>query len=292
MEKEIKCLQKNSKNFPENLRKLKNCPKELFVLGDEKVLSEFSLSVIGSRKCSFVGQKIAAEICEDLSSLDVVIVSGFARGIDTVAHKTCVNNKKKTIAVLGGGHGKIYPSENKKMIDEILKCGGAIISEYPFGYPSLPKNFVERNRIIAALSEGVILVEAQKQSGSLHTIGYARELNKKIFVVPGAINDEMYDGSNMVLTEGGFCILNSQDIANKYELLCTKKIVHKKKENVLVDEELKKVFKVISHKPISFDEICLKIKEPASDVLYKLTMLEIKGLIKEVGGKNFVLSMQ
>ena len=97
MEKEIKCLERDSKYFPENLKKLKDCPKELFVLGDERVLSEFSLSVIGSRKSSFIGRKIAEEICEDLSKLNVIIVSGFARGIDTVAHKTCINNKNKTI---------------------------------------------------------------------------------------------------------------------------------------------------------------------------------------------------
>ncbi len=288
MKKEIKCLKRNSKYFPESLRKLENCPEELFVLGDESVLSEFSLSVVGSRRCSFAGQKIAEEICEDLSRLNVVIVSGFARGIDTVAHQTCLDNKNRTIAVLGGGHGKIYPNENKKMIDKILKYGGAIISEYPFEYPSLPKNFIERNRIIAALSEGVILIEAKKHSGSLYTIDYARKLEKKIFAVPGAINDKMYEGSNAVLAEGAFCVCDSRDIVKKYTNLNMNKKVLENKSDVCVDKEFVNLFNIISHYPLSFEEICLKINEPVSDVLYQLTMLEINGLIKEIEGKNFI----
>ena len=286
MKKEIKYLKRESKYFPSKLRDLENCPKELFVLGDEKILTEKSLSVIGSRKCSTVGKEIARKISMDLSNSDVVIVSGFARGIDTIAHKACLENKKKTIAVLGSGHGRIYPAENKRLLDKILTYGGAIVSEYPFEYPTLPKNFIERNRIIAALSEGTILIEAKKNSGSLHTIDYARKLNKKIFVVPGAINDEMYEGSNDVLTKGAFCICDTKDIAKEYSWLDLKEYKDKK-ENILT-KEYAEVFSAITNYPISFEEICIKIDEPVNVILHKLTMLEIDGFIREIEGQNFI----
>lgn len=287
MQKEIKCFKINSKYFPPKLNELEKCPKELFVLGDEKILLENSLGVIGSRNCSCIGKEVAQKICLDLSESNVVIVSGFAKGIDTIAHKACLSNKKKTIAVLGSGHGRIYPSENRKIIDKILMYGGAIVSEYPFDYPALPKNFIERNRIIAALSEGVVLIEAKKNSGSLHTIKYARELNRKIFVVPGRVNDEMYEGSNEVLVNGAFCICNSKDIAKKYSWINLKEKVDDKSE-MIIDKEYINLFDVISKNPISFEEICMLVNEPVNVILNKLTMLEMNDFIKEVECQKFI----
>lgn len=288
MKEKIKCLKRDSKYFPQKLKELEKCPEEIFVLGNEKILSEFSLSVVGSRKCSFFGKEIARKISGNLANSNITVVSGFARGIDTIAHKTCIENEKKTIAVLGGGHGNIYPNENKYMIEKILENGGAIISEYPYGYPSLPSNFIQRNRIVAALSEGVILIEAKRNSGSLYTIEYARKLNKKIFVVPGSLNDEMYEGSISVLVEGAYCVRNADDILNKYGITCRKSNISKTNDEVRVEIEYKSIFSMLSLVPISLEEICLKTNEPANKVLYKLTMLEMNGFIKQVGGQNFV----
>lgn len=288
MKKEIKCLKKDSINFPEKLKKLKRCPKEIFVLGDEKILFEFSLSVIGSRRCSNFSKEIARQITGELALKNITIVSGFARGIDTIAHKECIKNKKKTIVVLGCGHNKIYPNENKYLVDEIIENGGAIISEYPCDYPPLQHNFIERNRIIAALSDGVILIEAKLKSGSLHTIKFARELNKKIFVVPGALNEHQYEGSNAVLVEGGYCVRNAKDVLKTYDFYENENVDEELPSKELLITEYGSLLKVLDYFPSSLEDICLKIKEPVNKVLSQLTLLEMEGVIKQIEHHQFV----
>lgn len=283
----IKSIDKNSKVFPENLKLLSKCPNQIFVLGNEEILSEFSLAIIGSRKCSVLGKSIAQNISSELARDNINIISGFARGIDTIAHKSCVENLSKTIVVLGGGHAQIYPKENLEMVDEIIKNDGAIISEYPLDYPPLPNNFRERNRIIAALSEGIILIEAQKNSGSLITIEYGKMLKKKIFVVPGCLDNELYEGSNLVLSKGAYCVRNASDIYEKYENL--KKFIGKEDDDtVSVSNDLKNVYKSISYTPKNIEEICAKSGEPLNKVMSKLTLLEMMGIIAKTEGQNFI----
>ena len=127
----IECIDKKSEDFPDKLKKLEKCPEQIYIQGNKRILSEFSLAIVGSRKCSILGKTIARDITEELARNNIVISSGLARGIDTVAHTACVENGSKTIAVLGGGHNKIYPVENKNLIKNIIEKEGAVISEYP-----------------------------------------------------------------------------------------------------------------------------------------------------------------
>lgn len=286
----IKCIDKNSKEFPDKLKQLDKCPKQLYVLGDESILSEFSLAVIGSRNCSSLGKTVAKNITKELNKNSISIVSGFARGIDTIAHRTCLENNSKTIAVLGGGHGKIYPKENEYIMKEIIEKGGSVISEYSPEYPTLPNNFRERNRIIAALSDSVVLIEAKVNSGSLITIKHAKDLNKKIFVVPGSINDELYEGSNLVLKEGAYCIRNAKDILEKYEMLQSQKCSNKCKfqKQIEVAEDLKNVYAQIRDYPQSISEICAIVNEPTNKILAKLIMLEVNGAIQKIDEENYI----
>lgn len=286
----IKCIDKNSKEFPNSLKQLSKCPKQLYVLGDESILSKFSLAVIGSRNCSSLGKIVAENITKELNKSQIPITSGFARGIDTIAYKTCLENNSKTIAILGGGHGKIYPKENEYLMKEIVEKGGSVISEYPPEYPTLPNNFRERNRIIAALSDGVVLIEAKVNSGSLITIKYAKDLNKKIFVVPGSINDELYEGSNLVLKEGAYCIRNAKDILEKYKMFQNEKCIseYKTQKQKEVAEELKNVYAQIRDYPKSISEICAIVKEPTNKILAKLIMLEVNGAIKKIDEENYI----
>ena len=283
----IKCIDKFSKDFPEKLKQLDNCPTQIFVLGNESILKEFSLAVVGSRKCTSLGMTIAQDISDEISNKKITIISGFARGIDSIAHKSCIENNSKTIVVLGGGHGKIYPKENITMIDKIIKNSGAIISEYPMEYPSIPNNFRERNRIIAALSDGVILIEAKVNSGSLITVKYAKELNKNIFVVPGCLGNELYAGSNYVLSEGAYCIRNADDILKRYPEFHKEKN-NKKEKQIRIDESLKNVYENLLYTPQTLDEISLKTKEPINRILSKLALLEIQDLVKRLDGQKFV----
>lgn len=283
----IKCIDDNSKFFPCKLKMLSKHPKEIYVLGNEEILSEFNLAVIGSRKCSVFGKSIAKDISDDLAKNNIVIVSGFARGIDTIAHNACIENNSKTIAVLGGGHSKLYPKENIHLIDKIIENGGAIISEYPPEVPPLPNNFRERNRIIAALSEGIVLIEAQKNSGSMITVECGKRLNKKIFAVPGCLDNELYEGSNLVLSEGAYCIRNAQDIFKHYPNL-TNCIETKHDKELNVEDDLKNVYRSISYMPRSLEEICMKSGETFSKVVSKLTLLEMSGLVVRVEGQKFM----
>lgn len=282
----IERINKKSKYFPDKLKQLEKCPEEIYIQGDRKNLSEFSLAVIGSRKSSILGKTVAQDISEELVQNNIIITSGLARGIDTIAHRTCVENDAKTIAVLGGGHNKIYPKENENLLKEIIEKCGVVISEYPPEYPPLPNNFRERNRIIAAISDGIILIEAKKNSGSLITVNYAKELNKKIFVVPGRVNDEEYEGSNLVLKNGAFCIRNSMDVLEKYENIKLNLFSGNIKK-VEVPEELKELYEILSFVPQSVDEISLKMNESVNQVLAKIVMLEMYNLIKRVNGNLF-----
>lgn len=296
MEREIKCLKKGDNAFPKSLESLLDCPEVIYVLGDEKILNDFSLAMIGSRVCSECGKILATNIARELNEKNIIIVSGLARGIDSAAHIGCIKNKGKTIAVLGGGFNNIYPRENNKLVDEIIENGGAVITEYSPEMPVFKKNFIERNRIISAISDGVILIEAKEKSGSLTTIKYAKKLNKKIYVVPGGINDELYEGSNRILSEGACCVRNAQDVWANLDETIRKKLLNKvhksnnvkkvKEENISL--ELRSVYKQIKNKPISLEQICIELNESAASVLTKLTLLEMNGYVIELKGKRFI----
>lgn len=161
-----------------------NPPKKLYVMGDETILNEFGLGIVGSRRASKYGIDIAKSLAYGLSKKGANIISGMALGIDTAAHRGALIAKGKTIAVLGSGFNNIYPKENTKLFWEIINSGGAVVSEYEPNMSPSPKNFPERNRIISGLSHGVIIAEASEKSGSLITADFALEQGKEVFAVP------------------------------------------------------------------------------------------------------------
>lgn len=171
-------------NYPKKLRNIENPPKQLYVLGNEKLLNEFNLAIIGCRKYSEYGKKIAKDLSFKLAKKGINIISGMAKGIDSFAHMSCIVAGGKTIAVLGGGFDNIYPKENIELFKEIIRTGGAVVTEYSPNIKPLSNNFPLRNRIISGLSDGVIVIEANKQSGTLITVEYALEQGKEIFAVP------------------------------------------------------------------------------------------------------------
>lgn len=177
-------LRIGDKYYPEKLKKIYAPPGELYVLGDKTILNEKSIAIIGCRKCSNYGANVAKKISYELSKKGINIVSGLARGIDTYAHIGTISANKKTIAVLGSGLDNIYPPENKRLCEEIIKNGGAIITEFPLGTKPYKNNFPIRNRIISGLSDGIVVVEAKEKSGTLITVEYGLEQGKDIFVVP------------------------------------------------------------------------------------------------------------
>lgn len=213
---EIKEISIFDDEYPKSLKNIYDPPMKLYVVGDYSILKEFKIAIIGCRKCSKYGEMCAKYFSSNLASNNVIIVSGLARGIDSFSHNSCINAGGKTIAVVGSGLDVIYPTENKWLYDKIIKTGGAIISEYPLGTKPLKYHFPARNRIISALSDGVLVVEANEKSGTLITVDFALEQGKNIFVVPGNINSLNSKGTNSLIKEGAKLVQNVADILEEY----------------------------------------------------------------------------
>ena len=203
----------NSKLYPERLRHISSPPKQLYCLGNLELLNyKNNIAIIGSRNCSFYGERAAKDFAYNLAREEVCIVSGLAKGIDSFSHMGALNARGKTIAVLGSGLDNIYPKENIKLVEEIIKNNGLVISEYPLGTLALKYHFPARNRIISGLSDSILVVEARKNSGTNITVDFALEQGKDIFVVPGNIYSKTSDGTNFLITEGAIPVLSYKDI--------------------------------------------------------------------------------
>ena len=180
----MKILKFENEDYPEKLKNIDNPPKQLYVLGNEKILDDFGLAIIGCRQYSEYGKKVAKDISFKLAKQEIKIISGMAKGIDSFAHIGCMAAGGKTVAVLGSGFNNIYPKENIELFKEIIRTGGAVITEYSPDVKPIGANFPLRNRIISGLSDGVVVIEARKRSGTLITVDYALEQGKEIFAVP------------------------------------------------------------------------------------------------------------
>jgi DNA processing protein len=214
---EIKEIKITDEHYPAELKKISNPPKTLYYRGEFLKPGELSLGIVGTRRASVYGKQVTLQLTSDLAHAGLTIISGLAPGIDTFAHQTCVENKKRTIAILGTGldEKSIYPQQNLTLAQQIIQQGGCLISEYPPGTPGYPNNFRQRNRIISALSLGILVVEAKEKSGSLITANFAKLQQKKLFAVPGAIYTLNSSGPNKLIKEGATLVEKAQDIHSK-----------------------------------------------------------------------------
>lgn len=203
-----------NENYPEQLRNIYDPPIKLYVLGNKKLLNQIGIAIVGARKATEYGKKVALQMSKDLSTNGINIISGLALGIDTYAHLGTFEQGTigKTIAVLGSGLDNIYPKQNMGLAKQILKKGGCIISEYKIGTKLHRQNFPQRNRIISGLSKGVLVVEAAKHSGALITADFALEQGRDVFSVPGDILKITYEGTNDLIKQGAKLVTNYIDI--------------------------------------------------------------------------------
>lgn len=206
-------IQQGSKHYPDKLRTISCPPKELYCLGNLPLLNDTtSIAVIGSRKYSHYGARATKDFASHLAQEGVCIVSGLAKGIDGFAHRACLSVGGKTIAVLGSGLDIIYPKENESLFYDIVKHQGLVVSEYPLGTPPQKQHFPARNRIISGLSDGVLVVEASRNSGTNITVDFALEQGKDVFVIPGNIYSKTSDGTNFLIQEGAIPVMSYADI--------------------------------------------------------------------------------
>ena len=180
----MKIIEIGNENYPKRLLNIYEPPRKLYVMGNEKILNDFGIAIVGTRNASKYGEEVTKSLAYGFAKRGICIISGLAKGIDTAAHNGTIMAKGRTIAVLGSGFGNIYPRENTSLILDIINQGGAVLTEYDINEKPLPQNFPRRNRIISGLSEGVVVTEAGERSGSLITADIALEQGKEVFAVP------------------------------------------------------------------------------------------------------------
>ncbi len=281
-EKEIEVIPYNSSKFPEALKNIKFPPFLLFLKG--KIPKGFFISVVGSRKPLPESKELAKYFTKELVKRRIVIVSGLARGIDGVAHKTSIEFGGETVAVLGSGLLRIYPPEHRNLFKEIERKGG-IISEYSPLYPPFPKNFPQRNRIIAGISQGILIIEAGVKSGSMKTANFAVEEGRELFVVPGNVFEIKYGGSNYLIKRGAKLVQTVEDILEEFPQ--EKFVLSEEKREVCLTKEEKNLLEVFPEgKKVNFETLALRFD---LNKLYPiLTSLELKGLIERLPGNYFI----
>lgn len=211
----IKIIKFGDENYPKKLKNIYSKPHTLYVIGNDKILNDRSIAIIGCRNCTNYGAKTAYRFGYELAKKGVCVISGFARGIDSYAHLGAIKAGGKTIAILGCGLDVIYPEENIALYREILKNEGAIITEYPLGSKPEKNHFPARNRIISGLSDGVLVVEARKRSGTMITVEYALDQGKDVYAIPGNIISDNSYGTNELIKEGAIPVTSVDDLKYK-----------------------------------------------------------------------------
>lgn len=289
--KNIKIVTKFDRSYPEKLKYIDNSPYILYTIGKIKDLNLINknISIVGSRKATNYGKWVCRKFSKELTSKGITITSGMALGIDSIAHKTCIENNGITIAVLGSGVDTVYPKRNKKLYEEIM-VDGLIVSEFPIGSIAMPYNFPVRNRIISGLSDGVLVVEASDKSGTLITATFAGEQNKEIFSVPGNIDNYLSKGTNQLIREGAKITTSIEDILEEFNWYNIKE-----RKNLLqincdkLDKVEVNILELLEEGSKNILEISEKINIKHQDLLSKLTILEMQGIISQEKGKNFRL---
>lgn len=289
--KDIKIITFLDEGYPRHLINIDDKPNVIYMKGDIFKSDDLAISIVGSRKSTNYGKWAAEKFSKELVGMGITIISGLANGIDTIAHRTALDNNGRTIAVLGTGIDKIYPSKNKQLYKDVTESG-AVITEFPPGTEPFPYNFPQRNRIISGLSLGIIVIEAQEKSGSLITATHASNQGRDVFALPGNINSLFSRGTNRLIKDGARPLLDIEDILEEiYELRELKyKSIVKAKVNIDDFSEIEiKIINCIEKQPIHCDEISYKTGINISELNSILTILELKGIIKELSSRIFTI---
>jgi DNA processing protein len=280
--------------YPTRLKQIYDYPPVLYVRGNLPAEDEPGLAIVGTRRPTIYGRQVAQEIVADLARSKITIISGLARGIDSVAHRTALDAGGETIAVFGSGLDIVYPGENTKLAQAIMEHG-ALVSEHPLGIKPRAENFPLRNRIMSGLSLGVLVVEAGDRSGALITAHQAVEQNREVFAIPGSIFSPASQGTNRLIQEGAKLVRNYTDILQELNL------------TIVVQQAAIKEFSTVGHsgaeystesvileqlasEPSHIDEIYRRSGLTMQEVSSTLAMLELKGIVRQVGNMNYVLT--
>ena len=272
--------------YPRHLKEIDQPPPVLYMRGSLLPEDEWAVAIVGTRKVTAYGRQVAEDIATVLAHSGVTIVSGMARGIDSVAHQAALNAGGRTLAVLGSGVDQVYPPENRKLAAQIMEHG-ALLSDYALGTQPDGVNFPPRNRIISGLSLATVIVEAGETSGALITASFAAEQGRDVFAVPGNITAPQSLGTNRLIRDGAQPLLSPQDVLEALNL--TMVTEHQVARVALPTDPVEAhLYKLLSQQPMHVDEIRQQAGMPIEAVTATLAMMELKGMVRQVGGMNYV----
>jgi DNA processing protein len=277
-------------SYPPLLRQVYAPPPVLYVRGQLLPDDEWAVGVVGTRRATVYGREVTRRLSQDLARSRVTVVSGLARGIDSVAHQAALDAGGRTIAVMACGLDRVYPPEHRNLAHAILE-NGAWVSDYPLGVPPDAKNFPPRNRIISGLSLGVVVVEAGVRSGALITVDFAVEQGREVFAVPGNILNPTSAGCNRLIHDGAKMVLGIEDILEELNLTMVEHQVEVRAA-VPADKAEAQLLELISDSPTHVDEICRASQLPIQEVSSALAMMELKGMVRQVGGMHYIVARE
>lgn len=284
IKKRIQRMTSGQPVYPALLKEIRDYPKELYYIGDPKLLEEKCVSIVGSRKTNQYGRSTAYSFGKALGQRGITVVSGMAVGIDTCAHEGALQEKGNTAAVLACGLDLCYPPRNRELKGKI-ESAGIVLSEYPPGTAAQRYYFPQRNRIISGLSPLTVVVQAGNRSGALITAELAADQGRDVGAVPGNIDSEYNLGSNKLLREGAFALTGVQDLL---EALGVSVLSEPEAERMLSDEEKQLYFLLCSHGEMSLDQLAFYLKKPVNEVGSLAIVMEMKGIVFSAMGKVFI----
>jgi DNA processing protein len=289
----IHIVSQADESYPEGLKRIIDAPPIIYIKGRIENADKYAVAIVGSRNSTIYGRQVAEQMGIKLASSGLTVVSGMARGVDTASHIGALKSGGRTIAVLGSGIDVPYPASNRGLINKIASSG-CVISEFPFGTRPLRENFPRRNRIISALSMGVLVVEATLDSGSLITVTYALEQGKEVFAVPGNITSRNSRGTNDLIKKGAKLVESADEViselAPQLKGALKEDVLAAENEPAELTDDEKSVFRCLSVEPKHIDTIIREEKINTGKALSVLLSLELKGVISQLEGKLFSLN--
>lgn len=279
---EIKQIKYTDEKYPKQLKLIQNPPQQLYLMGNENILENTGIAIIGSRCSTEYGEQHATKFSKELAKQGLNIISGMALGIDTCAHNGALSVGGTTIAVLGSGFNHIYPEENIELFENIISKGGAVISEYPPNTRPESYYFPERNRIVSGLSSGVLVIEAVYRSGTSITAKLAEKQGRTVFCIPSNLGRKNGVGTNTLIKEGAKLVTHSDDIL---QYLGIEKITEPPK--IKIPAEYAPIYNAIEDEPTNINIICKKLNTNISEINASLMLMELEGYIKSLAGNYY-----
>lgn len=290
----VRLLRREDDEYPTLLRPAAIAPAALHVRGTIRPEDALAVAVVGARRATPYGIEMAGELAADLARRGVTVVSGLARGIDSAAHRGALRAGGRTIAVLGSGIDVIYPPENRRLAAEVAESG-AVLSELPPGTPPFPQNFPQRNRLIAGLALGVVVVEAAERSGSLSTAGWAADLGREVMAVPGKATSPVSRGTHQLIRDGAALILGWEDVVGQLpehwrRCVGDVPVVPAPSEDGrgVGNPDVRAVLSAVGEEPVSIEDVIERSGVASGRAASVLLTLELEGRVKQLAGKRFV----